>query len=464
MKTWQKAVIAACAGVAAIGIVWYSAYKMNAGVVTVQTGRAVRQDLTSIVTASGEIRPKNYTNVLGEGMGKITDIAVQEGQMVRRGDVLLRLDNIQPGADVRAQQASIDAATSAMKVAEANYQSAVATLQQQEANLEKAKFDWQRSQQLFSNQLISKQDYDASKATYDGAVAAVTAAKAQLAASSASRNQANYNLAQAQAVLTHQEDILHKTVYRAPIDGIVSYIAVRVGENVVPGIQNAQGSFLMTISDMSVVTAEVMVDETDITSVKDGQSADVTIDALPGKTFKGRVTEVGELAILRTSGQAAMEETTADTQQARDFKVVITLDNPPKSLRPGLSATAKIQTAHKNNVVTIPIQALAERTQEEIDEAKNGQSGNVALAAANDSGNAANQKEIQGVFVVRNGKAIFVPVQTGITGTTDIEVTSGIQPGDVIVTGSYSALRTLRPGTRVKIDNSALNNANTSSS
>jgi len=456
MKTWQRAAIGACAGVAAIGIVWYSVYKMNAGVVTVQTGRAVRQELTSVVTASGEIRPKNYTNVLGEGMGKITRIAVHEGEDVKSGDVLLRLDNVQPGADVQAQKASIDAANSAMKVSEANYESAVATLSQQQANLDKAKFDWQRSQLLFKDELISKQDYDASKATYDGAVAAVTAAKAQLQASSASRSQARYNLQQAKAVLTHQQDILNKTIYRAPINGIVSYIAVRVGENVVPGIQNAQGSFLMTISDMSVVTAEVMVDETDITNVQDGQPAEVTIDALPGKKFKGHVTEVGELAILRTSGQAAMEETTADTQQARDFKVVVTLDNPPKSLRPGLSATAKIETAHKNNVLTIPIQAIAERTQEELDEAKEGQNGNVTLAAAN--GDAASQKEIQGVFVVRGGKALFVPVQTGITGVTDIEVTKGLQPGDVIVTGSYKALRTLRPGTRVKIDNSASSN------
>jgi len=462
MKTWQRVAIGACAGVAAIGIVWYSVYKMNAGLVTVQTGQAVRQDLTSIVTASGEIRPKNYTNVLGEGMGRITQIAVQEGEDVNKGAVLLRLDNVQPGADVQAQKATIDAATSATKAAEANYDSAVATLQQQQASLEKAKFDWQRSQELYKDQLIARQDYDASKATYSGAVAAVTAAKAQLAASRASRNQANFNLAQDRAMLTYQQDILNKTVYRAPIAGIVSYIAVRLGENVVPGIQNAQGSFLMTISDMSVVTAEVMVDETDITSVKDGQPAEVTIDALPGKTFKGHVTEVGELAILRTSGEAAMEETTANTQEARDFKVVVTLDNPPKSLRPGLSATAKIETAHKNNVLTIPIQALAERTQEELDEAKDGESGNVTLAAAND--NPASTTEIQGVFVIRDGKALFIPVQTGITGVTNIEVTHGLQPGDVIVTGSYNALRTLRPGTKVKIDNSAFVNIDNSTS
>ncbi len=286
-------------------------------------------------------------------------------------------------------------------------------------------------------------------------MAALKAAQAQLDASRASRDQARYSLKQSQAVLAHQEDILQKTTYRAPIEGIVSYIAVRVGENVVPGIQNAEGSFLMTISDMSVVTAEVKVDETDITSVKNGQPAEISIDAIPDKTFQGYVTEVGELAILRTSGQAAMTEATANTQEARDFKVVVTLDNPPSSLRPGLSATAKIQTAQKKNVLTIPIQALAERSQQELDEARRGGGSAVTLAASKSESGDGQRHDIQGVFIVRGGKAEFVPVQTGITGVTDIEVTSGLQEGDIIVTGSFKALRTLRPGARVKIDNSA---------
>jgi HlyD family secretion protein len=455
MKTWQKIGIAAVGVLVLGGITWYSIYKSNQNVVTVQSGRVVRQDLTSLVTASGEIRPKNYTNVLGEGIGKITDIVVNEGDHVKKGDVLLHLENIQPGADVEAQQASIDAAIAAMKGASANYDSSIATVAQRQSDLEKAKLDWQRSQQLFKEQLISKQDYDASKATYDGAVAALNAAQAQLESSRATRDQARFNLDQARAVLTHQEDVLRKTTYRSPIDGIVSYIAVRVGENVVPGIQNASGSFLMTISDMSVVTAEVKVDETDITSIKDGQSADVTIDALPDKVFKGHVTEVGELAILRTSGEAAMTETTANTQEARDFKVVITLDNPPASLRPGLSLTAKIQTAQKQNVLTIPIQALAERTQKELDDAKQGTSSSITLAASRSDG-ASNQKtEIQGVFVVRAGKAEFLPVHTGITGVTDIEVIDGVHEGDTIVTGTFKALRSLKPGAAVKIDNAA---------
>jgi HlyD family secretion protein len=203
---------------------------------------------------------------------------------------------------------------------------------------------------------------------------------------------------------------------------------------------------------MSIVTAEVKVDETDITSVKDGQPVDVGIDAIPDKVFKGHVTEVGELAILRTSGEASMTEATANTQEARDFKVVVTLDNPPDSLRPGLSATAKIQTAQKQNVLTIPIQALAERTQKELDEAKNGPSSGVTLAAA--KSDSAQKTDIQGAFVIRNGKAEFVPVQTGITGVTDIEITGGLKEGDLIVTGSYKALRTLKPGASIKVDNS----------
>ncbi|HEV2246858.1 MAG TPA: efflux RND transporter periplasmic adaptor subunit, partial [Terriglobia bacterium] len=380
MKTWQKATIAACVVALIGGIAWYSIYKSNQGVTAVQTGRAVREDLVSLVTASGEIRPKNYTNVLGEGIGKITDIVVKEGDYVKRGDVLLHLENIQPGADVQAQLDGISASEAALKAAAASYDSAVATLAQRHADLDKAKLDWQRGQELYRGQLISKQEYDSDKAAYDSAVAAATSSQAQVDQARAAREQARATLDQNQAVLRRTQDILRKTTYRAPIGGIVSYIAVRVGENVVPGIQGTVGSSIMTISDMSIVTAEVKVDETDIISVKDGQPADVSIDAIPGKTFKGHVTEVGELAILRTSGEASMTETTANTQEARDFKVVITLDNPPKSLRPGLSLTAKIQTAQKQNVLTVPIQALAERSQKELDEAKNGNRGSVTLA------------------------------------------------------------------------------------
>lgn len=457
MKTWQKVGIGAGVVLVLGGISWFSIYQVNKGVVTVQTGRVLKEDLTSIVTASGEIRPKNYTNVEGEGIGKITQIVVKEGDQVKKGDVLLKLENIQPGADVAAQEAAIDATEAGVRASAANYDSAVATLAQRQADLEKARFDWQRSQQLYKEQLIAKSDYDATKATYDGAVAALGASKAQVDQTRAAREESRFNLQQATAVLKHTKDVLRKTTYVAPIDGIVSYIAVRVGENVVPGIQNTEGSMLMTISDMSVVGAEVKVDETDITNVKDGDVADVSIDALPGKIFKGHVTQVGDEAILRSSGLAATTQTTANTQEARDFKVVVTLDSPPGGLRPGLSASAKIQTAHKAGVLTIPIQALAVRTKADIEEAEKERGGNVTLAASKPlaTGESQQKVDVQGVFVVRGKKAEFVPVQTGITGVTDLEVTSGLKDGDEIVIGSYKALRTLRPGASVKVDNSA---------
>jgi HlyD family secretion protein len=213
---------------------------------------------------------------------------------------------------------------------------------------------------------------------------------------------------------------------------------------------------LMTISDMSIVAAEVKVDETDITNVREGDPADVTIDALPGKIFKGHVTQVGDEAILRSSGLAATTQTTANTQEARDFKVVVTIDKPPAGLRPGLSASAKIETAQKKNVLTVPIQALAVRTQSDLDEAKKEQNSSVTLAAPKPAaGDARVKTDVQGIFVIRGKKAEFVPVQTGITGVTDIEVTSGLKDGDEIVIGNYKALRTLRPGASIKVDNSA---------
>lgn len=452
METGKKVAIGIGAAAVLGTIVLVSVYEVNKGVVTVQTADVVRQDLTSLVTASGEIRPKNYTNILGEGFGKITDIVVKEGQHVKVGDVLLHIDSIQPAADVRAQQAQLEGAEAAAQASTAGYQAAVATLAQRESDMEKAKLDFQRSKALYDEELIAKSDFDAAKASYNSATAALKAAQATLNQMHDSSQQSAVMVQQARAILAHQQDVLRKTTYRAPINGIVSLIAVRVGENVVPGIQNATGSFLMTISDMSIVTAEVMVDETDITNLRDGQSADVTVDALPGKTFPGTVTEVGDLAILRQSGQAATQQTTANTQEARDFKVVVRLTDPPPSLRPGLSCTAKIQTAHRGNVLTIPIQAVAVRTQEELNQAEHPGS-NVTLAATAAELNA-EKKEIQGVFVIRGNKAVFVPVKTGITGTTNIEVTGGLKAGDQIVIGSYQVLRTLKPGATVKIDNS----------
>jgi len=458
MKTWHKVAIGVGGAAVLGGIVLYSVNQANKGVVTVQTAKVAKQDsLVSLVTASGEIKPTTYTNITAQGFGRITDILVREGDHIKKGDKLLLQDNVQANADVQAQSAAINSSESGVQAAEASYRAAQSDLSMQQANLEKAKLDYDRGQGLFKDGLIPKQDFDQRKTTYDAALATVEASRARMLAQKAQLDQVRSQLAQGKAVLVHTQDVLSKTTYFSPINGIVSYLPVRMGEYVVPGIQNATGSFLMTLSDMSTVTSEVKVDETDIVNVKIGQEADVTIDAVPGKTFKGKVTEIGSQAVLRTSGLATTQTTTSN-QEAKDFKVVVTLENPPDNLRPGLSTTAKIRTAERKNVVAVPIQALAVRSRKDLEEAaKNSKKdGSVTLAAppATSTGDP-KKDEVQGVFVVNGKKAIFRPVETGISGVTDIEITKGLEPNDEIVVGSYKALRTLKPEASVKVDNSA---------
>jgi HlyD family secretion protein len=458
MKTWHKVGIGL--GVAAVlgGVVLYSINQANKGVVTVQTAKVAKQDsLVSVVTASGEVKPTTYTNVTAQGFGRITEILVKEGDHIKKGDRLLLQENVQANADVQAQSASINASESGVQAAEASYKAAQADLIQQQANLEKANLDYDRGQGLFKDGLIPKQDFDQRKTSYDATVAAVESSRARVLSLKAQLEMTRAQLNQSKAVLVHTKDILSKTTYTSPINGIVSYLPVRLGEYVVPGIQNANGSFLMTLSDMSVVTSEVKVDETDIVNVRIGQDADVTIDAVPGKVFKGKVTEIGSQAVLRSSGLATTQTTTSN-QEAKDFKVVVTLQNPPDNVRPGLSTTAKIKTAEKKDVVAIPIQALAVRSRKDLEEAaKNAKkNGSVTLAAPPPPAAGDPKKdEVQGVFVVNGKKAAFRPVETGISGITDIEITKGLQAGDEIVVGSYKALRTLKPEANVKIDNSA---------
>jgi len=460
MKTWHKVAIAAGAVAVLGGIVLFSVNQANKGVVTVQTAKVANQDsLVSLVTASGEVKPTTYTNVTAQGYGRITEIFVKEGDHVKKGDRLLLQENVQANADVQAQSAAVNSAESGVQAAEASYKAAQSDLILQQANLEKAKLDYDRGQGLFKDGLIPKQDFDQRKTIYDGAVATVDSARARVQSLKAQLDQTRSQVNQGRAVLVRTQDVLHKTTYTSPINGIVSYLPERVGDYVVMGMQNANGSFIMTLSDMSVVTAEVKVDETDIVNVKMGQEADVTIDAVPGKIFKGKVTEIGSQAVLRSSGLTTTQTTTS-TQEAKDFKVVVTLANPPENLRPGLSTTAKIKTAERKNVVAIPIQALAVRTRKDLEEAvKNAKkqgSSNVTLAAPPPPAPGDPKKdEVQGVFVVNGKKAVFLPVETGIAGVTDIEITKGLKAGDEIVVGSYKALRTLKPESQVKVDNSA---------
>src|SRR5208283_1005412 len=287
----------------------------------------------------------------------------------------------------------------------------------------------------------------------ESADAKVAQAKAQYQQALSNRDSARAHVGQSKAQLLGFKNQLAQTVYNSPLDGFITSLPVHLGENVVPGIQNSTGSLLYQVSNLSIMTVEVKVDETDIPTVKLGQPADVLIDAYPNKTFKGHVTQIGESAVGRDTGTTT-GSTTTSADEAKDFKVVVTIDNPPPGLRQGLSATAKITTATRQNSVTVPIQAVTVRMRRELEEkdqtAKGGKGSEVTVSAKDKE---KGKEELQGVFVVRNGRAGFVQVESGIMGATDIEILKGIQPGDVIVTGSFSVLRTLKNNTKVQIDN-----------
>jgi HlyD family secretion protein len=302
--------------------------------------------------------------------------------------------------------------------------------------------------------LIAKSGYDSQKAAWQTAQAMLAQAQARVAQGKAQKDSADRHIAQNRANLTHATDVLHKTAYSAPFAGMITNLPVREGETVVIGIQNSPGSTLMTLADMSVITAEVKVDETDIVNVKLGQPAEVSIDAIPRKAFTAVVTEIGNNAMVRSTGVSTSQQTSA-SQEAKDFKVVVTLRDPPENLRPGLSATAKITTATRRQALTVPLQALTVRTAADLKTAESEDAVQAAAPGRDASNQDKDKEEIQGVFAVRNRKAEFLPIGTGITGTSDIEVLNGLKPGDEIITGSYKVLRTLRPGASVKIDNMA---------
>jgi HlyD family secretion protein len=258
-------------------------------------------------------------------------------------------------------------------------------------------------------------------------------------------------VAQARATLARYADVLEKYNAYAPRAGVITDLPIRVGETVVPGIQNSAASTIMTLADTSLITAELRVDEADIVNVKLNQPAEITLDAIPNRTFHGHVTEIGNMALVRSTGQVA-SQSAVSSQEAKDFKVVIVIDNPPEEARPGLSCTAKITTAVHKNVLTIPIQALTVRQRGDLE--KKPDKGAAQAAAAIDLALEKQRKEeIQGVFVVNSGKAEFHKVGTGITGATYIEVLSGLKAGDEIVTGSYQVIRTLRNQAGVQVDN-----------
>jgi HlyD family secretion protein len=456
MKTWKKVLIGVGAALVLVVIVSVTVYQSQKNLVTVQTGKVQKQNLASVVSASGEIKPKTYVNIGANAFGKIIKLHVKEGDRVKKGQLLAQLENVQSSADVNATRASVQAAVTDAVAADAALNTALADLNRAKSDAVHAKLDWERAQGLYSAALIAKQDYDVKKAAWESADAGLAQAEAKVAQAKAQKDSMDKHITQNQANLTRVSDVLQKTTYEAPFDGVITNLPVREGETVVIGIQNSPGSTLMTLADMSVITSEVKVDETDIVNVHLGQPAEVTIDAIPHKVFHGIVSEIGDNAIVRSTG-VATSQASSTSEEAKDFKVVVTLTDPPADLRPGLSSTAKITTATRGSVLSIPIQALTVRTQADL-VPKDAAKGNGNVQAASSAPDASKQKEkeeVQGVFVIRNKKAEFVPVDTGISGTTDIEVTKGLREGDEVITGSYKVLRTVKPGTSVKIDNSA---------
>jgi HlyD family secretion protein len=433
-------------------IVGFTVNQTQKNVVTVQTGKVTKQDIVSQVTASGEIRPKTFVNVGANAMGRIVHLYVKEGDKVKKGQLLAQLENVQSAADVSAMKAQLASNQTDTLASEAALRTALAQSKSSAADLSRAKLDYTRAESLYKNQLIAKQDYDAKKAAYEVAEAVAAQDHARVAQAKAQLDSAQEHVKQTRAQLLRADDILNKTLYAAPFEGVVTNLPVHEGETVVMGIQNSPGSTLMTVSDMGIITAEVQVDETDIVNVKVGQAAEVTIDAFPNQTFKGTVTQIGDNAIVRSTG-VSTSQTTGSSQEAKDFKVVVTLNNPPSNVRPGLSATAKITTGSEHNALTIPIQALTIRDKNDLEaETKKNKSAKSVPVARREA------QDIQGVFVVnKDKKAEFREVKTGLTGATDIEVKSGLQEGDEIITGSYKVLKTLRNGSGVKVDNSQAN-------
>ncbi len=443
----KKILLIVLAVLVTAGLVGFMVYKQQSGYTKVLTGKVVRQDLSSVVSGTGQIKPKTYVNLGATAMGRVTHLYVKEGDRVTKGETVATIENVQQEATVAGQQAAISAAKTDIASFIAAERTSEANVEHAKADLEQKKLDWDRAQSLYKAGIMAKQDYDAKKAAYDLDVASLAQAVAGLNQAKANTASQRGHLQTAEATLRANQDLLDRTIAIAPFDGIVTNEPIREGETVVEGIQDTQGSTLMTLADMSVITAEVKVDETDIVNVKIGQSADVTVDALPGKVFKGHVTLVGDQALLRSSG-VATSQSTSGTEEAKDFKVVITVDNPTSQLRPGLSTTAKITTAHKANILSLPIQALTMYTPPPP-----GDKDKVEAASANTA--AAKVAPQQGVFVMMKDahgrqRAKFVPVTTGITGTTEIEVLSGVSEGQEIVIGPYKTLRGLKDGALLK--------------
>jgi HlyD family secretion protein len=387
---------------------WIVVARRNGTVTSVDVARVAKRDVfRSYVTASGEIVATRYADIGSSVMGKVVALAVAEGDQVRAGQVLARIDPVQARSDSDAAGELVRALQSEEEAGRRQVLSAAASVAQAEARAREASQALVRATKLRADGLTPQADFDSAQAASDAAAAQVTAAEADLDRARQMLGAAGRRVAQARAGVTRTQDILSKTEIVAPIDGVVSRLQVRLGEMVVIGIQNQPGTTLMTVSDLSAVNAEIKVAEADVLRVAVGQSARVTLEAVPGREFTGRVVEVGASAIPITGTGAAV----------REFRVVVRLDRPDPGFRPGLTCDAEVLTAERQRVLTVPLQAVVLRA-------------------------GAGGKERTGVFEARNARATFVPVKTGIIGGLDIEV-EGVADGTSIVVGPFQVLREL---------------------
>ncbi len=362
--------------------------------VKVSVENVTADDLAAIISASGEVKPKKSVNISAQIPGRVIKIAVEEGQFVQEGAFLLKLEATQYEANAERDQAYIH--------------SLKAELIKAEAYLKRDKSNLGRQENLWDKQLISQEALDAATAQYD--------------ISKASKEAITYQIRQAQASLKSTLDNIEKTVYVAPIAGIIASLQVEEGETALVGTMNNPGTVLMTIADLSVMEVEVEVDETDVVALELGHPAEVQVDAFPDRIIAGTVTEIGSSALVKITA----------SEESRDFKVVITLEDPPDNLKPGLSASADIITAERKGVLAVPISALISRED------------------PNSSGRGS-RNQVEGIYVVdQDSRVMFTPVQKGIMGELKIEITSGLESGQTIVVGPYSALRQLEDGVLVK--------------
>jgi HlyD family secretion protein len=419
MSNSKKVVIAAVLLVAVASIAGIAMARGGDKGALVRTEAVVRRDLVSVVTASGKIEPKRKVDISADLSGRVTQVAVEEGQWVERGALLLRIDPTQYQSAVRRAEAA---------VAQARAREA-----QARAQLLKAQNDVRRAEMLAQGkELISAQDLDQ--------------ARTQAQVAEAEMQAARFAVQQAQAAVSEARDNLSKTTIVAPMSGRVTRLNIEEGETAVIGTMNNPGSLLLTVADLSVMEAKIKVDETEVPNLGVGDSASVRIDAFPDREFSGRVTRIGNSAV-----QSAAAAASGADQQSVDFEVVITLDTPPAELRPDLSATADVVTDSRKNVLSVPIIALTVRDRDgkKFKEADEGDADAPRSAVQGDA-RARQAAEVTGVFVIKDGKAEWVPVQLGIAGDRYFEIRSGLKGGETVISGTYQAIRDLEDDAAVR--------------